>query len=619
VKKFLSLLLALICVFACLSPLPIEAQAATEGYYTYEVYSGHVSITEVDTTISGAITIPSTLGGYPVTDIGSWAFNRCTGLTSVTIPDGVTSIGSAAFYDCTSLTSVTIPESVTDIYWGAFTNCTSLTSVSIPDSVINIEGEAFYGCTSLTSVNIPDSITGITFFMFGDCTSLTSVTIPDGITFIDVQAFACCTSLTSVTIPDGVTAIGGSAFMLCTNLQSIIIPDGVTKISWSAFDGCTNLTSVTIPDSVISIEERAFYECTSLTSITIPNSVTSIGEYAFRSCSSLTSITIPNSVTDIGWDAFKGCSELTDVYYTGTQEQWEQIIISEDNDPLINATIHFNAFPEEDFVNGKVDSWGVVLKENIGVSFQMKFTDEILADNDAYVEIVVDDLKTTIPVSQAIESVSAELNAAQMTEPVTLTVVAGDGTRGESQTYTVRQYAQYILNGDYDDATKQLIKEMLHYGAAAQVYFDYNADDLANAEITDVAATDVPKTAEKVTVSDQISNVNFYGASLVYRDRIAVRYYFTGDVAGCTFTANGNTYTPVAKDGMHYVEVADILPQNLDQAITMTVTDASDNTLTVSYSPMNYIVRMNEKGSDTLKALVKALYNYHLAAKALRA
>ena len=89
------------------------------------------------------------------------------------------------------------------------------------------------------------------------------------------------------------------------------------------------------------------------------------------------------------------------------------------------------------------------------------------------------------------------------------------------------------------------------------------------------------------------------------------------DVTGCTFTANGNTYTPVAKDGMHYVEIADILPQNLDQQITLTVTDANGNTLTAAYSPMNYIVRMNEKGSDTLKALVKALYNYHLAAKAL--
>ena len=120
-----------------------------------------------------------------------------------------------------------------------------------------------------------------------------------------------------------------------------------------------------------------------------------------------------------------------------------------------------------------------------------------------------------------------------------------------------------------------------------------------------------------MTVTDKISGLSFYGASLVYRDRIAVRYYFTGDVTGCTFTANGNTYTPVAKDGMYYIEIADILPQNLDQQITLTVTDASGNDLTVTYGPMNYIVRMNEKGSVELQNLLKALYNYHLAAKAV--
>ena len=102
-------------------------------------------------------------------------------------------------------------------------------------------------------------------------------------------------------------------------------------------------------------------------------------------------------------------------------------------------------------------------------------------------------------------------------------------------------------------------------------------------------------------------------------DRIAVRYYFSfeGQINNIEFTANGQAYSPQLKDGLYYIELYDILPQDLDQQITMTVTDASGNTLTVTYGPMNYIVRMNEKGSDTLKALVKALYNYHLATKAL--
>lgn len=120
-----------------------------------------------------------------------------------------------------------------------------------------------------------------------------------------------------------------------------------------------------------------------------------------------------------------------------------------------------------------------------------------------------------------------------------------------------------------------------------------------------------------MAVNDKLSNLDFYGASLVYRDRIAVRYYFTGDLSGLTFTANGNTYLPVAKDGMHYVEIADILPQDLDQQVTLTVTDASGNALAVTYGPMNYIVRMYQTGDEKTQNLLKALYNYHLAAKAL--
>lgn len=101
----------------------------------------------------------------------------------------------------------------------------------------------------------------------------------------------------------------------------------------------------------------------------------------------------------------------------------------------------------------------------------------------------------------------------------------------------------------------------------------------------------------------------------MFRNKIAVRYYFTvtGDVNSYTFTVNGTEYEPVQKDNMYYIEVADINPQDLDDAITVAVND----TLTVSYSPMNYIVRMSTKGSENLKALMKALYNYHLAAETI--
>ena len=226
----------------------------------------------------------------------------------------VTTIGDEAFEYCSSLTSVTIPDSVTTIGNGAFAWCSSLISITIPDSVTTIARYAFYECDSLTSVTIPDSVTTIGAHTFEGCSSLTSVTIGDSVTTIGWSAFRICISLTSVTIGDSVTTIGDYAFEDCSSLTSVTIGDSVTTIGWSAFIGCSSLTSVTIPDSVTTIESGVFSGCSSLRSVTIGDGVTTIGGSAFASCSSLTSVTIPDSVTTIGYYAFIGCSSLTSVY-----------------------------------------------------------------------------------------------------------------------------------------------------------------------------------------------------------------------------------------------------------------------------------------------------------------
>ena len=236
--------------------------------------------------------IPSSLKSVTINggNICDYAFYNCTGLTSVTIGNGVTSIGDYAFYNCQSLANVTIGNSVTSIGY-----------------------DAFYKCTGLRSVTIPDSVTSIGELAFGNCTGLTSVTIPDSVTSIGSSAFYNCTGLTSVTIGNSVTSIGSYAFGNCTGLTSVTIPDSVTSIGSSAFDNCTGLTSVTIGNSVTSIGEDAFHGCTGLTSVTIPDSVTSIGDHAFDDCDSLKSVTIGNSVTSIGNYAFENCYKLVEV------------------------------------------------------------------------------------------------------------------------------------------------------------------------------------------------------------------------------------------------------------------------------------------------------------------
>ena len=269
------------------------------GDYAFEGCSGLTSLT-----------LPS-----GVTEIGWGAFEGCSGLTSLTLPSSVTSIGEYAFLWCSGLTSLTLPSGVTSIGKEAFHGCSGLTSLTIPSGVTSIGGGTFQGCRGLTSLTIPSSVTSIGRFAFKGCSGLTSLTIPSSVTSIDCWGvFYGCSGLTSLTLPSCVTKIDWGAFYGCSRLTSLTIPSGVTKIGESAFQGCSGLTSLTIPSSVTSIGKNAFNGCSGLTSLTLPSSVTSIGWYALKGCSGLTTLTLPSSVTSIGLEAFSGCSGLTSIY-----------------------------------------------------------------------------------------------------------------------------------------------------------------------------------------------------------------------------------------------------------------------------------------------------------------
>ena len=271
--------------------------------------------------------------------------------------------------------------------------------------------------------------------------------------------------------------------------------------------------------------------------------------------------------------------------------------------------------PEENTPN-IVENWGVTLKDEVIMKFDMNFTPEILADNEAYVEVAVNgSAPYTVPVAEDM-ILSVPVFATQMTEIITLTTVSG-GEAVASKSFTLLQYCKEVLNNNEYSQYHALVKELLNYGDAAMKYFKPSADKFAGAEV-DLAGTgknDVPTAAPAVALGDQSDVLDCTGASLVYRDKIAVRYYFTGSLTGCTFSVTGANGKAVVNAAGGYVEVPDILPQDLDQEIALSVTDGEGKVLTITYCPMNYIVRMSQKGSDTTKALVKALYNYYLAAK----
>ena len=206
--------------------------------------------------------------------------------------------------------------SVTSIGYSAFDGCSSLTSISLPEGLTSIGDYAFYSCSALTSITLPEGLTSIGNSAFRSCVSLTSITLPKGVTEIEEWTFAFCDALTSITLPEGLTSIGDDAFEGCSALTSIALPEGVTSIGDAAFYDCKVLTSITIPEGVTSIGNYAFAYCPSLTSITLPEGVTSIGENAFCSCVALTSITSKNATppTIGGSDTFYDVGKSIPVY-----------------------------------------------------------------------------------------------------------------------------------------------------------------------------------------------------------------------------------------------------------------------------------------------------------------
>lgn len=271
------------------------------------------------TTNTKDIIIPSTYQGVPVVKIARRAFYANKSILSVEIPDSVTSIGDDAFNSCSKLEKVTVEGNsrLTEVGDKAFFRCTHLTNITIPDGVTYIGDWAFNGCTNIVEATMP-----ATAIKHIPNDTLETVVITGG-TSIDDEAFDDCYCLTNISIPDSVTSIGNYAFSSC------------------------NLTSIIIPNSVTSIGKGAFIHCSDLTNITIPNSVTRIRESVFQYCEKLSSITIPDSVTSIDMMAFYDCAGLTNVYFTGTEEQWNNIAIDVDNDALTNATITYNYSGEE--------------------------------------------------------------------------------------------------------------------------------------------------------------------------------------------------------------------------------------------------------------------------------
>ena len=366
-KSLLAAAMALIMIFGAaplsgfvgirLPMLSLKAEAAItgtteDGLFEYEVEGywpisdprNGVRITRYKGPDSGEVVIPKTIGGYEVKKISDGAFQNCTGITSIVIPDSVISIGVSTFSGCTSLAEITVSpnnknySSVAGVLFNkdvseliVYPKGNGRSAYTVPDGVTSIGGSAFSGCTSLAEIVIPDSVTSIGDSAFSGCTSLAEIVIPDSVTSIGVFAFSGCTSLSKVDLPKKLTTIEAGTFRDCTSLKEIVIPDSVTEIrcNWDlgAFSGCTSLSKVKLSNNLTIIDDRTFSDCTSLAEIDIPDSVTSIGRFAFSGCTSLSKVDLPKKLTTIEAGTFRDCTSLKEIVIpdsvTEIRSKWE--------------------------------------------------------------------------------------------------------------------------------------------------------------------------------------------------------------------------------------------------------------------------------------------------------
>ncbi|MBP5582785.1 MAG: leucine-rich repeat domain-containing protein [Bacteroidales bacterium] len=345
-KRFFTLFLTLFVASS------VWAQVEVDGVWyllnAEENYTATVTYSR-GAVYSGNVTIPSSVtyngNSYSVTSIGSEAFDHCSGLTSVTIPNSVTSIGIYAFHGCRGLTSITIPNRVTSIGSEAFSGCIGLTSLTIPNSVMEISYDAFAFCT-----NIEVYIGPATFFSTDICEPIYSlawlkrITITSGVltpvgmdvinlsyrtlqeidlsnsenTEIPDMSFNNCYKLEKVTLPAQLESVGYKSFAGCTALKGISLPATVTKIDNSAFEDCRKLEQILFDGSELkastsnleTIGDWAFYNCHNLKSLEVPEGVTSIGDAAFYGCTYLQDLKLPSTLKSMGDNTFALCENL---------------------------------------------------------------------------------------------------------------------------------------------------------------------------------------------------------------------------------------------------------------------------------------------------------------------
>ncbi len=396
-RKILSLLMSLVMIMSMFAGIEISTVAEDDvpAYLSYRIDGTEVTITDCDTSASGNLIIPDTIEGYPVTKIREWAFGDCKLITNVTFADSIRYIGEKAFYECESLTSVSFPDSIETIDSYAFMACSNLKSITLPEHGVTIAYDAFSGTPFLESDS--NRINGVLFagkHLISVKTDLDTYVVPEGTVSIASNAFKYCKNLTSAYLPSSITHIGSSTYY----------PDKIyysgSILDWSNIEGgylVDNKSDIYYYDGNISYTTYGNYleitECSDTADyVYIPSVLISRSGY-----SSTTYI-----LSEINEGIFSDCTNLREVYFAGTQEEWNNISIGANNDCLTNAKIYFAEDLNYIIKNGEavitgcnIESEKYVISEKWGYIPVTEIADSAFRDADIK-SIIIPELITRI-------------------------------------------------------------------------------------------------------------------------------------------------------------------------------------------------------------------------------
>lgn len=285
-----------------------------EGFLSFEILDGYAAVTACSPEAEGALVIPETVSGVPVTMIrlgegGASIFKSCPKLTEITIPSGMKNVFRFAFKGCTNLKKVIIEDGVESVGAAAFADTPWLAAKQAENPLVIVNSTLLDGKNCTGAVEILDGVCEIGADAFGYNDELTAVTIPASVLRIGNAAFGDCAALQSVNMLGGTRFIEEMAFYQCESLTSVTLPDTLEEIRDSAFMGCSMLNELQLPESLLIIESNAFADC-GLTSIVLPEKLYAIGRCAFASCRNLSEIRIPAGFKEFGYNAFTGTAWL---------------------------------------------------------------------------------------------------------------------------------------------------------------------------------------------------------------------------------------------------------------------------------------------------------------------